>query len=257
MVTDTHCHLNDDKFKEDYLDIIKSMQSDNLSNLIIASYDYKSMTKAMQQANENKNVYALLGMHPHDSRLYDEKFEKFLFENATNEKVVGIGEIGLDYYYNLSTPETQKKVFIRQLEIANQLNLPISIHTRDAWQDLLEILKANKNLLNNSGVIHCFSGSQEIANELLKLGFYLGFGGVVTFKNANKILECIKNISLNRILVETDCPYLTPEPFRGRRNEPKFVNYVVNKIAEIKGMHVAELEQILEANTKQLFKKMV
>ena len=171
---------------------------------------------------------------------------------AKNKKVVAIGEIGLDYHYDNTNKELQQKYFINQLEIANEINLPVVVHDRDAHKDILDTLKSIK--INNAGVVHCFSGSVEMAKELLKLGYYLGFDGPITFKNAQKTIEVLKYIPLDRILIETDAPYLTPVPFRGKRNNSMYLVHVIDKIAEIKGLDSEEISNITFNNAKTLFK---
>jgi len=256
MVIDTHCHLNDERFKDSYSQIIQDMEKDNLSKLIVASYDFPSTKKALEIASQFENVYCLLGMHPHDSKLYSQEMEDYIVKNASNEKVLGIGEIGLDYFYDLSDRETQKQVFCKQIVLADKLGLPIVIHTRDAWEDTLKILNDYKSYINNGLLLHCFTGSVEVMKELNKLGAYFAFGGTITFKNANKIFDVIKAVPKDKILVETDSPYLTPVPFRGQTNTPKMVNLVVEKLAEVLQMDRTLLEELLNQNTKNLFKKL-
>lgn len=255
MLIDTHCHLDDEKFDLDRETIINSLQENNIKFVINAGADFNSSKQALQLSGLYENVYCTLGQHPQGCEYYNSEFSEFIKLNATNNKVVAIGEIGLDYYYLISPKEVQKEVFIKQLKLANSLNLPVVLHIRDAWGDALEILRSNKNLLANGGVVHCFSGSLEIAKELLNMGFYLGFDGPVTYKNAGKILDIIKEVPLNRIFIETDCPYLTPQAFRGEKNQPKFVKYVAEKICEIKNISLADFEKQLEINVKNLYKK--
>lgn len=255
MIIDTHTHLNDDRFP-DYEEIINGLQENNLEKIIIASYDFSSSKKALNIAERFKNVYCVIGMHPHDSRLYSDEMENWMTENSLNKKVVGIGEIGLDYFYDLSDRETQKAVFIRQLILADRLNLPIVIHLRDAFKDMLDILNSHRQYLNHGGIIHCYSGSLETAQELISLGFSLGFGGVITYKNSVKSAEVIKNIPLERIVVETDCPYLTPQLHRGERNQPAYCNEVVDKISEILNIKRDVLEEQLLINTYNIFPSM-
>lgn len=255
MIIDTHAHLND----EIYTDIERitcQMQNDNLEKVICGCADKSGCIKAIQLINSYKNIYATLGIHPDEVESLDDNLEQFLISSASHPKVVGIGEIGLDYHENLVDKQVQIDAFVRQLKIAHKCNLPILIHVRDAFDDLLKILKSHKDLIANGGVIHCFSGSLELANECIKLGFVIAFGGVVTFKNAKKLVEVAQNIPLDKMVVETDSPYLCPEPFRGNRNEPKYVNYVVQKLADLRQMPKSTLEKILLENTYKVFPKL-
>lgn len=254
MIIDTHCHLNDDAFK-DRDDIILNLKNNNMISAFVVGTDLQTSIFAIELAKNHSNLFAIIGMYPEYCQQYDKKFEQFLIENATNPKVVAIGEIGLDYHTDGFDKEKQKEVLLRQLEIAHRFNLPLSIHVRDAFEDLLNIFESHKDLLSSGGVIHCFSGSPEIAQRFVKLGFKLGFGGVCTFKNARKVVDTLKQIDESQILLETDAPYLAPEPFRGKRNEPKFTNIVLDKICEIRGQGRSYLEQKILQNTKEVFKK--
>lgn len=254
MIIDTHCHLNDDAF-EDREDIIANLKNNNIKRAFVVGTDLQTSIFAIELAKNHSNLFAIIGMYPEYCQQYDKKFEQFLIENATNPKVVAIGEIGLDYHTDGFDKEKQKEVLLRQLEIAHKFNLPLSIHVRDAFEDLLNIFESHKDLLSSGGVIHCFSGSPEIAQRFVKLGFKLGFGGVCTFKNARKVVDTLKQIGESQILLETDAPYLAPEPFRGKRNEPKFTNIVLDKICEIRGQDRNYLEQKILQNTKEVFKK--
>lgn len=254
MIIDTHCHLNDDAF-EDREDIIVNLKNNNIKSAFVVGTDLQTSIFAIELAKKHSNLFAIVGMYPEYCQQYDKNFEQFLMENATDPKVVAIGEIGLDYHTDGFDKEKQKEVLLRQLEIAHKFNLPLSIHVRDAFEDLLNIFESHKDLLSSGGVIHCFSGSPEIARRFVKLGFKLGFGGVCTFKNARKVVDTLKQIDESQILLETDAPYLAPEPFRGKRNEPKFTNIVLDKICEIRGQDRNYLEQKILQNTKEVFKK--
>lgn len=255
MVIDTHAHINDEVYS-DLEQIIENMQQDNLEKIVIASADYKGSKRAIELANIHKNLYAMIGIHPDNSSEFTDLVRQFIINNGTNKKVVAIGEIGLDYHSASFDKQSQQKIFIEQLQLANRLNLPVVIHVRDAYEDMLNILKQNKNLITNGGIIHCFSGSYEIALEFIKLGFKIAFGGVLTFKNAKKAVDSASKIPLENLVVETDCPWLCPEPHRGERNQPKYVNFVVQKLADIKQMSKNELEKILLDNTYNVLKKM-
>lgn len=255
MIIDTHAHINDSVYT-DIDRIVSEMHNDNLEKIICGCADIEGCTSALKLIDKHKNVYATIGIHPDYADCFNDEIKNFLIKNCENPKVVGIGEIGLDYHDNLTDKSVQQKVFVEQLKIAHLSDLPILIHVRDAFDDLLKILKENKQLITNGGVIHCFSGSLELANEFIKLGFCIAFGGVLTFKNARKLVEVAQNIPLDKMVVETDSPYLCPEPFRGQRNEPKYVNYVVQKLADLNQKPKKELETILLENTYRLFPKL-
>lgn len=257
MLTDTHCHLNDERFAADLDEIIKNFKNDNIKLVVCNSADLASSKKTVEICNKYPAVYGAIGVHPHNAKDYDEQTEKFLRANAGNKKIVAIGEIGLDYYYNLSDRQTQKEVLIKQLKIADEMGLPVVFHVRDAMGEFLEILKQNKQYLRQGGVVHSFSGSAESAQEAISLGLFLGFNGIITFKNARKAVEVIGQTDLKHIVLETDAPFLTPEPFRGRRNEPKYVKYVAEKIAEIKNMPIEEAERVTAENAERLFNKII
>lgn len=257
MLIDTHCHLDDEKFNNDRESVIQTLTQNGIGFVINAGADFETSTKALELATKHPNVYCTLGQHPQGAENLTPEFIEFIKQNAEYKKVVAIGEIGLDYYYLVTEKNIQKEMFIEQLKLANNLNLPVVLHIRDAWGDAIEILKNNKHLLNNSGVVHCFSGSQEIAKQVLDLGLYIGFDGPITYKNAGKLLDVVKMVPLNRILIETDSPYLTPQEFRGQRNEPKFVKFVAEKICELKNITQEELENTLLQNVKNLYKKII
>ena len=256
MVIDTHCHLNDEKYEIDCKNIIENAKNDNLEAIIVCGANLETSKSALKLAIENNNVYAIIGTHPEDCEEYNKRAENFYIKNSTNPKVVAIGEIGLDYHYSKENVQLQKEVFVKQLKLANNCNLPVCIHLRDAYEDFLEIIEENKHLLNNGGVIHCFSGSLEYAKIVTRYGFKLGLDGPLTFKNNKKTQQIVKELDLNNFVVETDAPYLAPEPFRGTRNEPKMVNLVVQKIAELKQMPINKVEDILLKNTYELYGKL-
>ncbi|MBQ0017000.1 MAG: TatD family hydrolase [Clostridiales bacterium] len=255
MIIDTHAHLNDEVY-DDLDRIIGEMEADNLEKIVCASADFSGSKKAVEIANNNDKIYAMIGLHPENAFEYNDEVEKFLIKESENKKVVAIGEIGLDYHYENFDKELQQKVFLKQLEIAYKVKLPVVIHVRDAYEDILNIMKSHKELLKYGGVIHCFSGSVEVAREFIELGFKIAFGGVLTFKNAKKAVEVAEKIDIKHFVVETDCPWLCPEPFRGQRNEPKNTNFVVQKLADIKHMQKCFVEKILLYNTYELFGKL-
>ena len=248
-LVDTHCHLDNEKFDEDRLDVIDRIKG-NLEFCVNIGYDLTSSKKSLELAKKYDFMYAVIGVHPIDIAEYDEEIEKELELLAKDSKVVAIGEIGLDYHWMTEPKEIQQERFRRQLEFAKRLNKPVVIHTRDAMEDTVNILKEYPNI---TGVIHCYPGSLETAKQLVDR-FYLGIGGTLTFKNSKKIVEVVKNIPLDRIVIETDCPYLTPEPFRGKRNEPIYVEYIAKKIAEIKEITVEDVAKITTENAKKLYR---
>ncbi|MFA5523198.1 MAG: TatD family hydrolase [Tissierellales bacterium] len=252
MLIDSHAHLDDSRFDKDRDSIIKDLKNQGIELVINPGADVASSVKAVSLAKEYKNIYAAVGVHPHDAKDMNDTTLQLLSSLANNEKVVAIGEIGLDYHYDNSPRDVQRKWFIEQIVLAKKLKLPIIVHEREASQDMYNILKqeADGNL---TGVLHCYSGSLEMAKEYMKMGFYISFAGPVTFKNSRISKEVAKNIPLDRILIETDSPYLTPEPKRGKRNEPLNVRYVAAMIAELRGLPFEEVAVSTSKNVKSLF----
>lgn len=249
MYFDSHAHYNDEQFDTDRDELLKVMHNNSVSYIINAGTDLSSSLFSIELAKKYPFVYAAVGIHPEDVDKSESLVETKKL--ATHEKVIAIGEIGLDYYWDTSTKEKQIEYFKNQLHLANELNLPVIIHDRDAHQDTLNILKEIP--VNKKGVLHCYSGSVEMAREFLKLGYHLGFGGSSTFKNAKNVLEVIKEVPNDRFLIETDAPYMTPVPFRGKRNNSMYLKYVVEKIAEVKELTPKQVEELSENNAKTLF----
>lgn len=254
MIVDTHCHINDDCFDDDIVQILNNFEQDNIKSAFVVGTNSQTCKSAIKLANENQNLFAIVGLYPEYCEEYDDEFERYLESCLSNPKVVAVGEIGLDFHTEGFNQSLQEKVFAKQIRLAKKYDLPLSIHTREAFDATLRVLKDNKEYLNG-GVIHCFSGSPEVAKEFVKLGFKLGFGGVCTFKNAKKVVDTLKVIDTKDILLETDAPYLAPTPHRGERNEPKFTNLVLDKIAEIRGENRIDLEKIIYQNTLDTFKR--
>ncbi len=253
MLIDSHAHLDDRRFQKDIDKVLERAKRAGVGKIIHVGFDKQSSINAYKMAEKYENIYAVVGVHPHDAKDLDDDLLEFLYDIArTKNKIVAIGEIGLDYYRNLSPKDQQKKAFVRQIALAKELNLPIVIHDRDAHGDTVKIMKEER-ASRTGGVLHCFSGSWEMARQCIEMGFYISFAGPVTFSNARRILDVIASTPLERILVETDCPYLTPEPHRGRRNEPAYVKHVAEKIAEVKGVSFEEIARITTANTKEAF----
>ena len=240
MLIDTHCHISMSD-----IDSINNMDG----IMITAGCDDETNKEVIELVKKYPNVYGVLGIHPEEiDKITDSSF-KFIEDNLSNKKIVGIGEIGLDYYWRSDNKEKQKEVFERQLELAEKYNLPVVIHSRDAIQDTYDIVSKYKL----RGSIHCFSSSLEMAKEFVKLGYKIGVGGTITFKNSKKLQEIVQVIDIENILLETDSPYLSPEPFRGRKNEPKNVYYVAKKIAEIKGEKVDKIIGETYASALEIF----
>lgn len=245
---DTHVHLNDDTYNDNLEEIIEKANTNGINKMIVIGYDYNSSIKAIAIAEKYENIYAMVGLHP--SNVIDEtdKDLNWLKKLLTNKKVIGIGEIGIDLYWTKEYKDLQIEYFKKQLQLSLEYNLPISIHTRDAIELTYQILSEN----HYKGIIHCFSGSLEMANKFIKLGYYLGIGGVVTFKNTN-LKDVVKNIPLESIVTETDSPYLTPVPFRGKVNKPEYIKLIVDEIANIKNIFPKEVEKQIDFNVYNLF----
>ena len=247
---DTHSHIN--MIESLSLDeIIKNAFDNGIDKIIVPSAYPADMENIMDLVNKYDNVYGMLGIHPSEVKSWDDSFIEKIKNYAKNSKIAAIGEIGLDYYWDKSFNDLQKEVFIKQIKLANELNLPIDIHDREAHKDTYDIIQEHNN--GSKVIMHCFSGSVEFARECVKAGFYLGIGGVVTFKNAVKMKEVAKDVPLEKILLETDAPYLTPVPFRGKENQPAYVKYIAEEIASLRGISVEEVAQITTENAKTVF----
>jgi hydrolase, TatD family len=251
MLFDSHAHLDDKSYNDDRAEVIARAAAGGLTGILTAGTDVFSSARAVELAKQYDRVWAAVGIHPQDAKDAKEADYEKLAAWCSLPKVVAVGEIGLDYHYDFSPRDVQQAVFVRQLDLARQVGKPIIIHDREAHGDTMAIIKREGQGL--AGVFHCFSGSVEMAREVLKMGFYLAVGGVVTFAKANKLHEVVKAVPLERLLIETDCPYLTPVPFRGRRNEPAYVRYVAETVAGLLGMDTAAVAAAATANTKRLF----
>ena len=249
---DSHAHYNDEKFDNDREEVLNKIYNSGVSTIINAGYSLESSKKAIQIANEHEFIYATVGVSPNDIENLNYDYLRMLEEMAKEKKVVAIGEIGLDYYWNKDNKEEQQKVFIEQIKLANKLELPIVIHTREAVMDTIDILK-NKITCEKKGVFHCCPLNIELVKEALKLGFYISCAGPITFKNSKNAVEFVNAIPMDRILIETDSPYLSPEPVRGRRNDSENVKYIAQKIAEIKQISVEEVAKQTYINAKTIF----
>lgn len=251
-LVDTHCHLDMEAF-DDVEKVISDSVAAGVEQIIIPSVDKSSFEQVIKIAQTHENVFCALGIHPTEAiNSKDEDFEKII-EHAKDPKVVAIGECGLDYYWDKTTAEIQKEVFIKQIELAKLLKKPLLVHDREAHKETFDILVEHVNG-EVPVVMHCFSGSVEFAQECIKKGFYIALGGVVTFKNAKKMHEVAKEIPLEHLLLETDAPYLTPVPYRGQRNEPAYVKFIAEEIAKIREISPDEVAKITSSNVKKVFK---
>ena len=256
MYVDTHCHLHDQKF-EDLNAVVEEYSKCGVSVAIDMGCCAKTSKIGKDLAEKFSSVYFASGCHPSDSNGFDDNERQEIIDLADHPKCVAIGEIGLDYYWEPYDKEKQIQCFIDQLCIAKYKKLPVSIHSRNATEDMLKILKENKDKLVYGGVLHCFSGSVETANELLKLGLYISFAGPLTFKNANRLLDVAKFVPEDRCLTETDSPYLAPHPLRGTLNTPKNVPIITATLASIKGKDTLEFAKIIKTNAENLFTKLI
>lgn len=246
MMIDTHCHLDIEDYPD--LDVVIKKMENNI--IIVSGANNNGNRQVIDLCNKYVNIYGTIGIHPEEIDDNITEYLKFIEDNISNPKIVGIGEIGLDYHYNDVPKDTQRKYFIKQLDMARKYNKSVVIHTREAMQETYDILKDYSDLKID---IHCYSGSLEMANQLVKLGCKLGIGGVLTFKNSEKIKDVVTNIDLRYLMLETDSPYLTPEPFRGKRNEPYNIYYVALKIAELKNISLEEVLKITTSNAISQF----
>lgn len=251
MYFESHAHYDDEAYNEDRDELLLSLKNSGVDYVIQNAASISSSKEGIELAKKYDFIYCTIGVHPHDAEELDEEKFKELKSLSTEKKVVAIGEIGLDYYYDNSPRDLQKYWFERQMEWSKEVSLPIVVHSRDASQDTFDLIEKVNPI---GGVIHCYSGSVEMAKEYVKKGFYIGVGGTVTFKNAKKLIEVVNEIPLSSILIETDAPYLSPVPLRGKRNDSRNLKYIVEKIAEIKGISPEEVARITMENGKKLFK---
>ncbi len=253
MIFDTHAHYDDSKFDEDRNELLEDLHQNGVTYILNASASLESLEANIALAEKYEFIYIALGIHPE----YADKMHEGILDKirllSKNKKVVAIGEIGLDYYYGDPPRDIQREWFERQIELAKELSLPIIIHDRDAHEDTVKIIKKT-NANEIGGIFHCFSGSTEMAMDMLDYNFHISIGGVVTFKNAKKVVEVVKAVPLDKLLIETDCPYLAPEPFRGKRNNSGYLIHTIDKIAEIKGISAQEVADITFSNAKKLFR---
>ncbi|MBN2558212.1 MAG: TatD family hydrolase [Clostridia bacterium] len=255
MLFDSHAHLDDPRFGTDREQVINEARKSGVLRIINVGAGIESSLSSLELARKHDFIFSSCGVHPHEASSYNDEIEGKLREIARDGNTVAIGETGLDYYYDNSPRETQKTVFARQIRLAGELSLPLIIHCRDAHKDCLDLLKSEK-ADSQTGVFHCYSGSAEMVRDIVGMGFYVSFTGVVTFKNARKTIEAVKAIPSDRLLVETDCPYMPPEPMRGKRNVPEYIKYTAAKLAEIQGRDYEEMCGIFWDNTHRLFSRL-
>lgn len=255
MIIDTHAHYDDSAFNEDRESLLGSLQAQGISKVVNIGSSLEACRRTLELMDQYDFIYGALGVHPCDSENLTEADIEWLKEQSAHEKCVAIGEIGLDYYWDEPARDIQRKWFVRQLQLAKEVNLPVCIHSRDAAQETIDIMKA-EHAEEIGGVVHCYSYSRELAKTFLDMGYYFGIGGVVTFNNGRKLKEVVDYVPMERIVLETDCPYLAPVPFRGKRNDSGKLSYVAEMIAQIKGISAAEVEEITYKNAYALYPKM-
>jgi len=251
MYFDTHAHYCDKRFDEDRDELLGSMPEGGVSLILNSGSSLRSSRMSLDLADKYPFVYASVGVHPHDSKSMDDGTVSVLEKLLTHPKAMAVGEIGLDYHYDFSPRDVQKKRFREQLELARRMELPVIIHEREALQDTLDAVREYRDL---TGVFHCFSGSWETAKIILDLGWYISFTGVITFKNARRALEVVEKMPAERMMLETDCPYMAPDPMRGRRNSSLYLPYIAEKIAEVRGISVDEVAELTTENGKRFFR---
>ncbi|MGY4793458.1 TatD family hydrolase [Lysinibacillus fusiformis] len=252
MYIDTHVHLNADQYEEDLQEVIDRALEAKVERMVVIGFDRKTIERTMQLIEQYDFVYGVIGWHPVDAIDCTQQDLEWIEELASHPKIVGIGEIGLDYYWDKSPKDVQQALFRKQIQLAQKINLPIIIHNRDATGDVVQILR-EENAASVGGVMHCFSGSVETARECIAMNFMISLGGPVTFKNARLPKEVATEIPLEHLMIETDAPYLAPHPHRGKRNEPAFVPLVAEEIARLKGLTIEEIAQATTANAKIFF----
>lgn len=252
MLFDTHVHLNAEQFEDDLSEVIERATQAGVERMVVVGFDRPTIQKALELVEAYDFIYASVGWHPVDAIDMTDEDLRWIEELSSHRKVVALGEMGLDYYWDKSPKDIQQDVFRKQIRLAKKVKLPIIIHNREATADLVTILK-EEGADEVGGIMHCFSGSVEIAKECMEMNFYISLGGPVTFKNAKKPKEVAKEIPLDKLLIETDCPYLAPHPYRGKRNEPAYVKLVAEQIAELKGISLADVAKKTTENAKKIF----
>lgn len=253
MFTDTHAHLQDEALHDDLQQVLERAQNAGVTTMMCIGYDRASSEEAVQLARQYPQIYAVIGVHPHDAQELDQDTLDMFYRLARDPKVVAIGEMGLDFYRDLSPRDKQRRAFVQQIKLAQELGKPIVIHDRDAHQEVLDIIRQEKAGING-GIMHCYSGHLPLAIDLMKQGFHISFAGPLSFKNARKTHEVAASIPLERILIETDCPYLTPEPLRGQRNEPANVVHVGAALARLRNKPLEEIAYLTSRNARLVYR---
>mgnify|MGYP001148868164 CR=1 FL=1 len=251
MLVDSHAHIQLSQFDRDRHDVLQRAKSAGIEQILVVGFDLKTSQQAVELAMNTENLWATVGMHPHDAKDLTNAAMDTFRRLADHPKVIALGEMGLDYYRDLSPRSIQKTAFEQQLDLAEELDMPIIVHNREAYHDILPILRSRKGRI--SGVLHCFSGDVDIMKQTLDIGFHIGIGGPVTYKKSDDLQTVAKQVPANRLLIETDCPWLAPQFRRGKRNEPSYVISVVERIAELRGMPTEEIGQITTQNFVTLF----
>ena len=257
MIIDTHCHLDFKEFKEDFNNVLLKAKNNDVLGMQTICTKIDEFPKIINIAENHSNIWCSIGTHPHNADLEMNISKETIIKLCLNNKVIGIGETGLDYFYENSNKKNQINSFLKHIEVARITNLPLIIHARDADDDIIQILTEEYNKSPFTGVIHCFTASYELAKAALSIGFYISFSGIITFKNADELRVSCKKIPIDRILVETDAPFLAPVPFRGNRNEPSYITETIKKVAEIKNLSVEEVINITTKNFFELFKRAI
>ena len=247
---DSHAHIILEPFDLDRENVVQEAFSNKITHIVQSCDNLEEIEKNLILTKKHKNIYSSVGIHPHEAKLWNSMSKNTIIKYTKEEKVIAIGETGLDFYYNYSSKDAQLATFKEQIKIAKEVSLPLIIHCRDAFKEAIEILKEEKA---ENGVFHCYTGNLENAREALELGFYISFSGILTFKTADELRLVAKEVPLKRTLIETDCPFLTPIPHRGKRNEPKYVTYVAEELAKIHNVSVEEIGGTTSENTKKLF----
>lgn len=253
MIVDTHAHIDFDCYKDKLDEVLSEAKKNGVEKIIVPAVEPGGYERVLELASKYPDLYCAIGLHPSEAKQFNNEVRDEILRLAKGEKVAAIGECGLDYYWDKSFAAKQKEAFIAQIEIANELKKTLIVHDRDAHFDTFEILKSHRNPVVNV-VMHCFSGSSEFALQCVKEGFFIAVGGVLTFKNAKKMHEVVEKVPLEFLLSETDSPYLTPEPYRGKENQPAYTKFVVEKIAEIKNLPLSEVEKVLYDNAMRAFR---
>ena len=257
MIIDTHCHLDFKEFKEDFNNVLLKAKNNDVLGMQTICTKIDEFPKIINIAENHSNIWCSIGTHPHNADLEMNISKETIIKLCLNNKVIGIGETGLDYFYENSNKENQINSFLKHIEVARITNLPLIIHARDADDDIIQILTEEYNKSPFTGVIHCFTASYELAKAALSIGFYISFSGIITFKNADELRDSCRKIPIDRILVETDAPFLAPVPFRGNRNEPSYITETIKKVAEIKNLSEEEVINITTKNFFELFKRAI